>query len=156
MLGFSMEGAQMKVQLIAMLSVASLALMVGCGDDDGGSGGSSSGGSGGSAGGSGGSGGSTGGSAGGMGGTGGAACQSCSEFTNDANPDSDNLCPASATLWEDLLTCICENVCTDECMTTTCATPSVSPDATCQTCLDDTGGILAGCGAEASACLGDT
>lgn len=161
----------MKIQLVGMLSAAALAFcLVGCGDDDGGSGGggTAGGGTGGDTGtgnsGTGGSGNSGTGAAGGStgGGGGGTGCQTCSEFQDDPNPDSDNLCtdngpPSSAEIYTDVITCICTNVCTTECADSACAATPSAPMAgdACDMCLDNLTAILAACGPEAQACLGD-
>jgi hypothetical protein len=85
-------------------------------------------------------------------------CNSCAEFVDTAFPQGQpSLCttngpPSSVELWLDLRDCICAGPC-PQCDDSLC--DGNVPSDTCQVCLDDTGAILAHCGAEASACLND-
>jgi hypothetical protein len=69
----------------------------------------------------------------------------------------DKLCtdnnPPSTQIWADLQTCVCAKACPKECGNNLCM--MMAPSADCTTCLSNTGGILAACPNEATACVGD-
>lgn len=89
-------------------------------------------------------------------GTGAPACISCSDLAGKKGTP-DQLCtkgsPSSADLWTTLQTCVCAKACPMECGESLCK--GMAPSDPCQTCLADTGGIVAACPAEANACIGD-
>jgi len=91
-------------------------------------------------------------------GGGGQLCRSCGEFLGAASsmpfPQTD-LCPNSLDIWLVLRACICTTPCMTECATSMCDDNVLTPDLTCQTCLENTVAIYTACGPEVDDCQAD-